>query len=116
MLLCSKALQAPTRLYVFVSSVSTGIYRATWIPSHATTYVLQVTLDQQLKGPRQIVDVADAPKGSTEGTHRPVPPGLDLTGKASRYLQFATKNSKGLRIRSNPTLQSPQVRLSHFWF
>ena len=77
-------------------------YRATWIPSLATTYTLQVTFDQELKGPSQMVTVAEAPVGSNE-----IP--VKQAEVEGRLLKFATRNSRGLRIRSNPTLQSVQV-------
>nr|CAB3264102.1 E3 ubiquitin-protein ligase MYCBP2 [Phallusia mammillata] len=98
---------------ILVASVGNGIYRATWIPTCATTYALQVTLDQQLRGPRQIVEVSEAPQGSTE---RPQHSGATKTLQKStgRFLKFATKNSRGLRIRSDPTLQSPQSGLLEF--
>lgn len=80
--------------------VSSGVYRATWIPSHPTQYTLQVILDQELKGPRQLVVVDEAPQGSTETVQNV---------ETLRLLQFRTLNSRGLRIRSSPTLQSPQV-------
>ena len=77
-------------------------YCATWIPSLATAYTLQVTFDDQLKGPSQVVTVAETPHGCTEG------PG-EVVKEECRLLKFATRNSRGLRIRSNPTLQSLQV-------
>ena len=79
--------------------VLTETYRATWIPSLATTYTLQVTFDEQLKGPSQLVQVAEAPVGSTE----------KQAEQEMKLLKFVTRNSRGLRIRSHPTLQSVQV-------
>ncbi|XP_076822444.1 E3 ubiquitin-protein ligase MYCBP2-like isoform X2 [Clavelina lepadiformis] len=97
---------------ILVASVGGGTYRATWIPALAATYTLQVTLDQQLRGPRQLVVVSPAPLGCSE--HPRNSPVSTLTELTSKLLRFATRNSRGLRIRSHPTLQSPQIGLLEY--
>nr|XP_026691648.1 E3 ubiquitin-protein ligase MYCBP2 [Ciona intestinalis] len=94
---------------ILVAGVGDGVYRATWIPSLVSTYTLQVTLDQKLKGPRHIVDVVEAPHGCTEQPR--LPTNHLVEASSTKLRRFATRNSRGLRIRSNPTLQSPQIGL-----
>ncbi|CAI9731993.1 E3 ubiquitin-protein ligase MYCBP2-like [Octopus vulgaris] len=89
---------------MLVRSSNDGSYNCNWTPGSVGFYNIYVTVDGFDAGESFKVDVREPPQGVT--------PPLQAGKKShqpNKMRRFVGKNSSGLRIRINPSLQSEQI-------
>ncbi|KAL5012682.1 hypothetical protein ScPMuIL_011233 [Solemya velum] len=91
---------------MLVRANNDGTYSASWTPSSTGFYDIHVCIDGFDTGEAYKIEVKDPPQGVTppsqaqkKGSHH------------NRMRKFVAKYSAGLRIRTNPSLQSEQIGL-----
>ena len=86
------------------------MYRAKWTPHACGPHQLQVMLDGQLHGPSCFVQVQPTPEGSTESMSVSHKRHVEVSSVAARKKLVNMKaDSRGVRIRVQPSLLSAQV-------
>ncbi|CAE1311209.1 MYCBP2 [Acanthosepion pharaonis] len=89
---------------MLVRSNNDGSYNCNWTPGSVGFYNIYVTIDSFDTGDTFKVEVKEPPQGVT--------PPLQAAKKShqpNKMRRFVGKNSAGLRIRINPSLQSEQI-------
>ncbi|WAQ99892.1 MYCB2-like protein [Mya arenaria] len=88
---------------MLVRSGEDGTYCANWTPSSIGFYNILVSIDGFETGEVYKVEVKEPPQGVT-------PPSQTLKRQQQKQMRkFIAKNSAGLRVRTNPSLQSEQI-------
>ncbi|XP_053398701.1 E3 ubiquitin-protein ligase MYCBP2-like isoform X4 [Mercenaria mercenaria] len=88
---------------MLVRSADDGTYHANWTPSSIGLYNIFVSIDGFETGETYKMEVKEPPKGVT-------PPTQSLKRQQRKQMRkFVGKNSAGLRVRTNPSLQSEQI-------
>ncbi|XP_035682944.1 E3 ubiquitin-protein ligase MYCBP2-like isoform X1 [Branchiostoma floridae] len=90
---------------MLVRANNDGTYSANWTPTMSGWYTLHITVDGQEIGEVHELEVGEPPQGVT-------PPSLANQARPhqpSKVRKFVTQQSKGLRVRSTPSLQSEQI-------
>ncbi len=90
---------------MLVRDNSDGSYSANWTPSSMGLYSIHVTVDGYPLEDVPQVEVSEPPQGVLP----PNPAFKKPAPQASKVRKFVAKHSKGLRIRSGPSLQSEQI-------
>ncbi|XP_069130438.1 LOW QUALITY PROTEIN: E3 ubiquitin-protein ligase MYCBP2-like [Argopecten irradians] len=89
---------------MLVRANNDGTFSANWTPGSVGYYNIHVTIDGFEAGEVVKVEVKEAPQGLTPPTKNEKKP-----HQQTRMRRFVAKNSAGLRIRVNPSLQSELV-------
>ncbi|KAL4230611.1 E3 ubiquitin-protein ligase mycbp2 [Mactra antiquata] len=88
---------------MLVRSADDGTYHANWTPSSIGLYNIFISVDGFETGETYKVEVKEPPQGVT-------PPTQTLKRQQRKQMRkFVGKNSAGLRVRTNPSLQSEQI-------
>ncbi|XP_052283534.1 E3 ubiquitin-protein ligase MYCBP2-like isoform X2 [Dreissena polymorpha] len=88
---------------MLVRSCEDGTYNANWTPSNIGFYNIYVSIDGFETGDVHKVEVKEPPQGVT-------PPPQNIKRQQRKQMRrFVAKNSAGLRVRTNPSLQSEQI-------
>ncbi|XP_033631426.1 E3 ubiquitin-protein ligase MYCBP2-like isoform X2 [Asterias rubens] len=90
---------------MLVRDNSDGCYSANWTPSSMGLYAIHVTIDGYMLDEVPQIEVSEPPQGVLP----PNPTAKKPAQQTSKVRKFVMKQSRGLRIRSSPSLQSEEI-------